>query len=190
MSEFIYIVVCDRFVKVGITGNVKRRMSTFQTSNPHELKLFDFFEIPAGYSARIIEKMAHEKLTRQGFHHKLEWFCGLNPEKVRELVIECIYKSSISSLINSIKIRISSKNKNIKRFSSFVESEKTINKSNGNKNMTLEQVKKALQNYKLNRVAKAAGVDRHVLYRMMKEDAKPTYETVKKLSDWLEGPQQ
>ena len=56
--------------------------------------------------------------------------------------------------------------------------------------MTLEQVKEALQNYKLNRVAKAAGVDRHVLYRMMKENANPAYETVKKLSDWLEGPQQ
>lgn len=56
--------------------------------------------------------------------------------------------------------------------------------------MTLDQVKEALKNYKLNRVAKAAGVDRHVLYRMMKEDAKPAYETVKKLSDWLEESQQ
>lgn len=53
--------------------------------------------------------------------------------------------------------------------------------------MTLEQVKAALEHYKLNRVAKAAGVDRHVLYRMMREGAKPSYETVKKLSDWLEG---
>jgi len=53
--------------------------------------------------------------------------------------------------------------------------------------MTLEKVKKELQHYKLSRVAEAAGVDRHALYRMMKEDAKPSYETVKKLSDWLEG---
>lgn len=53
--------------------------------------------------------------------------------------------------------------------------------------MTLEQVKAALENYKLNRVAKAAGVDRHVLYRMMKENSNPSYETVKKLSDYLEG---
>lgn len=55
--------------------------------------------------------------------------------------------------------------------------------------MTLDQIKETLKNYKLNRVAKAAGVDRHVLYRMMKESANPSYETVKKLSDWLEGPQ-
>ncbi len=53
--------------------------------------------------------------------------------------------------------------------------------------MTLEQVKTALEKYKLNRVAKEAGVDKHTLYRMMKENTKPSYETVKKISDWLEG---
>ena len=56
--------------------------------------------------------------------------------------------------------------------------------------MTLDQVKKELENYNLTRVALASGVDRHVLYRVVKENAKPSYETVKKLSDWLEGPQQ
>lgn len=53
--------------------------------------------------------------------------------------------------------------------------------------MTLEQIKKELENYKLNRVAAEAGVDKHTLYRMMKEGTKPSYETVKKISDWLEG---
>jgi len=56
--------------------------------------------------------------------------------------------------------------------------------------MTLDKVKKELENYNLTRVARASGVDRHVLYRVVKENAKPSYETVKKLSDWLEGPQQ
>lgn len=56
--------------------------------------------------------------------------------------------------------------------------------------MTLEKVKKELENYNLTRVARAAGVDRHVLYRVVKENAKPSYETVKRLSDWLEGLQQ
>lgn len=55
--------------------------------------------------------------------------------------------------------------------------------------MTLDQVKEALKNYNLTRVARASGVDRHVLYRVIRENAKPSYETVKKLSDWLEGPQ-
>jgi DNA-binding phage protein len=51
--------------------------------------------------------------------------------------------------------------------------------------LTLDQVKAGLHNYKLKRVAEEAGVCRHALYRMMKENAKPSYETVKKLSDWL-----
>ena len=55
--------------------------------------------------------------------------------------------------------------------------------------MTLDQVKQALEHYKLNRVARDAGVDKCTLYRMMKENAKPSYETVRKLSDWLEGMQ-
>lgn len=54
---------------------------------------------------------------------------------------------------------------------------------------TLEDVKKGLKHYKLNRVAKEAGVDKHTLYRMMNEDSRPSYETVKKLSDWLENNQ-
>lgn len=53
--------------------------------------------------------------------------------------------------------------------------------------MTLGQVKEALRHYKLNRVAAEAGVDKFTLYRMMKENARPSYETVKRLSDWLGG---
>jgi DNA-binding phage protein len=55
--------------------------------------------------------------------------------------------------------------------------------------MTLEEVKAELTNYSLAKVARKSGVDRHVIYRMMHESARPTYETVKRLSDWLEGPQ-
>ena len=56
--------------------------------------------------------------------------------------------------------------------------------------MTLEEVKAELTRYSLAKVARKSGVDRHVIYRMMHENAKPSYETVKRLSDWLEGPQQ
>jgi len=53
--------------------------------------------------------------------------------------------------------------------------------------MTLEQVKEELKNYKLNRVAAEIGVDKSVLYRMMNEHTTPSYDTVKKLSDFLGG---
>lgn len=55
------------------------------------------------------------------------------------------------------------------------------------KMMTLEKIKQGLENYKLNRVAREAGVDKCTLYRMMRENSNPSYETVKKLSDWLGG---
>lgn len=53
--------------------------------------------------------------------------------------------------------------------------------------MTLEEVKADLRHYKLNRVAKEIGVDKSVLYRMMNEHRTPSYETIKKLSDFLGG---
>jgi DNA-binding phage protein len=59
-----------------------------------------------------------------------------------------------------------------------------INKE-ANKMMTVEQIRAALQPYNLSKVAKEAGVNKHTLYRMMNEQHKPTYETVKRLSDYL-----
>lgn len=55
--------------------------------------------------------------------------------------------------------------------------------------MTLEKVKAYLEanHCKLSAVARAAGVDKFTLYRMMRENAKPSYETVKRLSDWIEA---
>lgn len=53
--------------------------------------------------------------------------------------------------------------------------------------LTLEQIREALEPYNLSKVAKAADVNKHTLYRVMKEGCTPSYETVKKLSDYLEG---
>lgn len=53
--------------------------------------------------------------------------------------------------------------------------------------MTLEEVKEELKHYKLNRVAKEIDVDKSVLYRMMGEHRTPSYETIKRLSDFLGG---
>lgn len=190
MNEFIYIIECDKFIKVGITANIKRRVSALRTANPFEINLFDSIEIPGGYIARSIEKAAHDDLKSKGFHHKLEWFYGLTPSQARCVVFDCVLKASKASLLLSIKSRMSDKNKNKQRFLLFVSCEKKINKLLEKKTMTIEQIKSALSYYNLTKVARASGVDRHVLYRVVKENAKPSYETVKKLSDWLEGPQQ
>jgi DNA-binding phage protein len=51
--------------------------------------------------------------------------------------------------------------------------------------MTVEQIKKRLQDANLKRVAENAGVHPATVYRFMQEDSNPLYDTVKALSDYL-----
>lgn len=55
--------------------------------------------------------------------------------------------------------------------------------------ITLEEIRYRLkdQHSKINKVAEAAGLHPNAVYRLMKSESKPSYETVKKLSDYLEG---
>jgi predicted urease superfamily metal-dependent hydrolase len=51
--------------------------------------------------------------------------------------------------------------------------------------LTVEQIKKRLQDANLKRVAENAGIHPATVYRFMQEESKPLYETVKALSDYL-----
>lgn len=51
--------------------------------------------------------------------------------------------------------------------------------------MTVEQIRIRLADANLKRVAENAGVHPATVYRFMREDSKPLYETVKALSDYL-----
>lgn len=53
--------------------------------------------------------------------------------------------------------------------------------------MTVEQIRRRLADANLKRVAERAGLHPATVYRFMREDSKPLYETVKALSDYLEG---
>lgn len=52
--------------------------------------------------------------------------------------------------------------------------------------LTVEQIRKRLQDANLKRVAENAGIHPATVYRLMQDDSKPLYETVKALSDYLE----
>lgn len=52
--------------------------------------------------------------------------------------------------------------------------------------LTLEQIKERLQDSNLAKVAQKAGIHYNSLYGLMK-GRNPSYDTVKKLSDYLEG---
>ena len=51
--------------------------------------------------------------------------------------------------------------------------------------MTVEQIKSRLGDANLKRVATGAGVHPATVYRLMSDDSKPLYDTVKALSDYL-----
>ena len=53
------------------------------------------------------------------------------------------------------------------------------------KMMTVEQIRRRLADANLKRVAENAGVHPATVYRFMRKDSKPLYETVKALSDYL-----
>jgi DNA-binding phage protein len=53
--------------------------------------------------------------------------------------------------------------------------------------LTLDEIKAQLQDANLMRVATNAGVHPASLYRIMRGSGQASYETVKKLSDYLQG---
>ncbi len=53
--------------------------------------------------------------------------------------------------------------------------------------MEIEDLKKKLKTHNLSKVAEQSGVDKHTLYRLMSERSRPSYETVKKLVEWMES---
>lgn len=54
---------------------------------------------------------------------------------------------------------------------------------------TLEEIKLALEDSNLKSVALKSGVHYNAVYRLMRGQVSPSYETVKKLSDYLEAKQ-
>lgn len=52
--------------------------------------------------------------------------------------------------------------------------------------LTLEQILEKLEDRNLTKVAEKTGIHSNVLYRLTKDKSQPKYETIKKLSDYLE----
>lgn len=52
--------------------------------------------------------------------------------------------------------------------------------------LTIEQIRERLADRNLHQVAERAGIHRHTLYRIANGTTSSTYETIKKLSDYLE----
>jgi hypothetical protein len=63
----LYMIQCGEFIKIGVTDNIKVRLTSIQSGNPYPVKLVGFWK---GEGWR--EQMWHEHLKE--FHHSGEWF--------------------------------------------------------------------------------------------------------------------
>jgi hypothetical protein len=52
---------------------------------------------------------------------------------------------------------------------------------------TKEEIKRKIEPMNLKKVSNGSGVPYNTIYRLATTDSNHDYETVKKLSDWLEG---
>ena len=68
---FLYFVKCNKYVKIGITNDVEKRIKTLQTGNAENLELIRLIEIP-DEDAYKIENAIHNRLKE--YRVKNEWF--------------------------------------------------------------------------------------------------------------------
>jgi hypothetical protein len=81
--EYLYLIRCDEFVKIGIACDVKNRLKTLQTGNPYPLTLIDSFEFD---DAVRVESVLHRKYDHARMRG--EWF-KLTDAELEELISIC-----------------------------------------------------------------------------------------------------
>jgi hypothetical protein len=68
-GDYLYIIKCDIYYKIGITSNIESRLNSLQCGNPFELEIVCAFRVK---NANKLEKALHSGLKI--FNHKREWF--------------------------------------------------------------------------------------------------------------------
>lgn len=72
-GHFVYIIESAAgLVKVGIAGNLEKRLRSLQTGSPHKLRLVDAFFLPDKKFAKTVENQAHERFSFS--RAEGEWF--------------------------------------------------------------------------------------------------------------------
>jgi T5orf172 domain. len=64
---YVYFILCDEYVKIGFTANVRRRVKDLAAIIPHDIHL-----IGVVFGPPQLESALHSLLT--DYHHKGEWF--------------------------------------------------------------------------------------------------------------------
>lgn len=81
-SNCIYLIKCDKYIKIGIAYNVQKRFKTLQGANAFPLELYFHKKIN---NAGELERRLHLKYDKYRHHH--EWF-NLTPDQIDEIIEE------------------------------------------------------------------------------------------------------
>ena len=68
----VYFVLCDRFIKIGWSQDVRLRLEALRTSNPHPIEPLGFVECGDINAARTLESTLHARFHH--LHERYEWF--------------------------------------------------------------------------------------------------------------------
>jgi Meiotically Up-regulated Gene 113 (MUG113) protein len=74
--HYVYFITDGEYIKIGISNNVKSRLSGLQTSNPKKLSLLSSIECPDSTYAGELERTLHERFSESrasGEWFKLDW---------------------------------------------------------------------------------------------------------------------
>jgi Meiotically Up-regulated Gene 113 (MUG113) protein len=74
--QYLYLISCERFFKIGITGNVPARLSQLYTGNPFDMDVVSVYEFQ---NAEPVEQSIHQRFDVK--RQRGEWF-NLSQEDV------------------------------------------------------------------------------------------------------------
>ena len=107
----VYIVESEEYIKVGISSNVKKRITSLSSSSPFDVMVIQVTEFQSRALATMVENIAHKKLTGMGLHHKYEWFKrgSLSAAKLIISDLSLRYSSEVETRKDRIKSEILSR---------------------------------------------------------------------------------
>lgn len=95
------------YCKIGYTCNVKARLATLSTANPHKLHVVTKLDCTDETIARLVERTLHH--TYKKWHINLEWYV-FSDRQVKELIALLADHKALATLCKQHKEREDNRN--------------------------------------------------------------------------------
>lgn len=194
----LYAVSCGDFFKVGISGDLKRRIDNISLSNPVDVSVIETWDASKFRSgAMLVESMVHKELTGCGLHQRGEWFKRNQmsdlevSEKISTIIGKNKEKTQKANNILAAKERIR-RSKNRKPLKLLIEAEKRASVEHLKCKKTAiidpEDIFLILSKRSVNLmdVSRKSGASYDSVLAMAKNKS-VSMKNLKKVSDYLEG---